>query len=93
MSAPKYSPLGALLCSACGSQIETAVTQKGDTMARCENPECQNTQTYEIGSFRHNPAPGERAPANPFRNDYRYIWGQPNWQVKDGHKIEETQKR
>jgi hypothetical protein len=90
VSSPKYTRLGELVCASCEKVIEQALTQRGDAMARCENPECKDPGTYEIGSFRHTPAPDLRPPQIGTLPAYRYIWGQPNWQVKDGHKTQEN---
>lgn len=63
------------------------MSRRGDSLARCENPDCQETGTYEVGSFNHNPAPQIRqVQGNPYCAP-RYTWGVPNWFVKDGEKV------
>jgi hypothetical protein len=89
MTVPKYSPQGEMLCTSCGKPIEVGVSQRGDSMARCENPECKDTGTYEVGSFRHNPAPEIRQVLPPPLMTARYVWGFANYQVKDGKKVED----
>ncbi len=92
MSAPKYTLMGDLACASCGRPIEPGMSQRGDSMARCENPECENTNTFEIGSFRHNPAPEVRQVSSPPLMTPRYLWGFANYQVKDGKKVDDGPK-
>lgn len=68
-----FSQTGVPQC--CGQDMASGVSLRGDAIATC----AKCNQSYEIGSFRHNPA--ERRPQlqfgfNPF--------GVPNWIVKDG---------
>lgn len=65
------------------------MSQRGDSIVRCENPDCQNTGTYETGSFRHNPAPEVRQVQHVPTMNWQFYQGFPNYKVVDGKKVED----
>ena len=84
---PTYSASGDLLCAKCGKLMSVGMSARGDTLARCDDPQCE-TGTFEIGGFQHNPAPSLRREMPAMFSPLRYTWGAANWIVKDGVKQE-----
>ena len=68
--------------------MSVGISVRGDTMARCDDPQC-DSGTFEVGGLNHNPAPElRREMPLPF-SPMRYTCGASNWVVKDGEKVDQ----